>query len=635
MRSLNRNAHKLFVIFPQRNFSTRTSIYNVTQNLHYQGRVSLLSENEHGDVVSWTSMISDFVKKNQPEKGIDLFKRMLMSHQKPNYVTVLSSIQASSCIGSEMLVMEIHCFAIKMGFEIETPIITALLGFYSVWDMESASKLFLLAPDKDVILWSATISAFVKVGEYIKAIDLFKEMQLCGVVPNYVSILSILPACANLSALRIGRELHGFSIKKSFISHLNIQNSLLDMYNKCGSLKESINIFRNIERKDLVSWKSIIHGCNNNDCPRVALSFFYEMQSCCFPMDESIIREVIGMYSTLDETKAGQEIHSFALKLGFLEFVSVVTALLQMYDNFGNIGAARSLFDSLGQKDIIAWSAMISAYAQSEEPSNALAILKWMQWENRKPNEFSFASLLHACSSMEAQDFGEAIHAQVIKFGYTYNAFLASALIFMYCKFGRIQQGKSFFDENSNKDLVCWSSMINGYGINGLGSEALECFLDMLSYGIKPNDVVFVSVLSACSHCGLEYEGWNWFHAMQEKYDITPKLAHYACMVDMLSRQGNVEQALEFVNNMPIMPDKRIWGALLAGCRKTHWASEIHELVAKQLISLDPKNASYYVILSNLYADQGRWDKVEKLRQLMGESKRKKWMGCSVIELNA
>nr|GMC69630.1 pentatricopeptide repeat-containing protein At4g33990-like [Ipomoea batatas] len=634
MHPVFQNAHKLFVRFPKRIFSVRTSTYNVTRSSHFQDQVHCICGNEDDNVVSWTLMISNFVKRNQPQKAIELFKRMLTSNLKPNYVTVLSSIRASSCMDSDNLTMGIHCFAIKMGFELEMPIITALLGFYSVCDMEAAWKLFQQAPEKDFIMWSAMISAFVKIGEYILAIDLFKEMQFCGVLLNYVCILSILPACANLGNLRIGRELHGFSIKRSFTSHVNVQNSLIDMYTKCGSLKESIYVFRHIEQKDLVSWKNIILGCVKNHCHRKALRFFYEMQFCCFDIDETIITEVIGAFSKLNETKAGLGIHCFALKSGFLKCISVMTALLQMYANFGSIETARILFDSLSQKDIIAWSAMISAYAQSEQPSNALAIFKRMQLEHGKPNEFAFHSLLQACSSMAAQDVGETIHTQVMKLGYTSNAFLASTLIDMYCKFGRIHQGKTIFDENPDKDLICWSSMINGYGINGHGNEALECFLDMLSHGIQPNDVVFISVLSACSHCGLEYEGWNWFHAMEEKYDITPKLAHYACMVDMLSRQGNVEEALEFVNKMPIEPDKGIWGALLAGCRKTHGSSEVSELVAKQLISLDPTNASYYVILSNLYADQGRWEEVEKLRQLMDGKKRKKGMGYSVVEVN-
>ncbi|KAK9273090.1 hypothetical protein L1049_017897 [Liquidambar formosana] len=176
--------------------------------------------------------------------------------------------------------------------------------------------------------------------------------------------------------------------------------------------------------------------------------------------------------------------------------------------------------------------------------------------------------------------------------------------------------------------------MINGYGLNGYGTEALKTFADMLHCGIKPNEIVFISVLSACSHCGLEYEGWSWFYSMEEKYGVPPKLAHYACMVDLLSRQGNIEEALEFVNKMPVEPDKRIWGALLAGCRLTPGSIEIAELVADRLVGLDPQNTSYYVILSNLYADQGRWGDVERLRKLLDERGLRKTVGCSMIEAN-
>ncbi|PIN22841.1 hypothetical protein CDL12_04437 [Handroanthus impetiginosus] len=254
-----------------------------------------------------------------------------------------------------------------------------------------------------------------------------------------------------------------------------------------------------------------------------------------------------------------------------------------------------------------------------------------MQFADQKPNEFTFVSLLLACTSVAVIEIGESIHAQIAKYGYLTNTFLTSALIDMYCKFGRTRQGEAVFDESPTKDFICWSSMINGFGINGCGEEVLECFSNMLSCGIEPNDVVFISVLSACSHCGLDYESWNWFHAMESKYGIKPKLAHYACMVDMLSRQGNIKEALEFVNNMPIEPDKRIWGALLAGCKNSDGPSEILEFVARKLISLDPENISYYVVLSNLYADQGRWEEVEKLRSMIDTKSLKKIMGYSTI----
>ncbi|PHT40815.1 hypothetical protein CQW23_19669 [Capsicum baccatum] len=303
------------------------------------------------------------------------------------------------------------------------------------------------------------------------------------------------------------------------------------MYAKCGSLKASVTVFRGIEKKDLVSWRTMIHGCVENDHLSEALSLFSEMRYCCFEPDEGVIREVIGALSQLNEIKIGECFLSFVLKQGYLGCVSVVTALVHMFGGFGDIESARSLFDRLKPKDLIAWSTMIAAYAQNECPSNALDIYRQMQSANEKPNEIIYVSLIQACSSTASEEIGEGIHGQVIKSGNTSNAFLISSLIDMYCRFGRISQGEAIFSECPNRDLICWSSMINGYGINGHGNEALQCFLNMLNSGIKPNDVVFVSVLSTCSHCGLEYEGWNWFHAMKERYGVTPKLARLLSLI--------------------------------------------------------------------------------------------------------
>ncbi|CAN4125667.1 unnamed protein product [Withania somnifera] len=586
MNSIGENACNVFAKMSNRLYSSRISS-SLRESSFFVDPIKFA---EKQNVTSWTSQISSLVRENHFIEAINLFKTMLKEEHKPNYVTVLSVIRAS--VKWQPMVRGIHGFTIKMGFELELPVVTALVGVYSIWDMDTAWQLFNHTKDKDVILWSAMASACVKNGAYVEAIELFRKMHFHGVEPNYVSIVGIVPACANLGALRVGKEIHAYSIKVSYISHVSIQNSLVDMYAKCGSLKASIIVFHGIEKKDLVSWRTMIHGYVENGRFNEALSLFSKMRYCCFELDEGVIREVIGALSQLNEIKIGQCFHSLVLKQGYLGCVSVVTSLLHMYGGFGDIESARSLFDCLNPKDLIAWSTMIAVYVQSECPSNALDIYRQMQSINENPNEIIFVSLIQACSSMAAEEIGEGIHAQVIKWGNASNTFLISSLIDMYCRFGRISQGEAIFSECPNKDLICWSSMINGYGINGHGNEVFQCFLDMLNSGIKPNDVVFISVLSACSHCGLEYEGWNWFRSMEERFGVTPKLAHYACMVDMLSHQGNVEEAFEFVNNMPIEPDKRIWGTLLAGCRKTCVSVEISEIVCKKRSALVPEKTS-------------------------------------------
>lgn len=589
---------------------------------------------EQNDILkSWSSRISSLIRENRPREGVGLFKLMLVKEHRPNFVTVLSLIKAAGSLGSKDLATGIHAYSMKMGLiESQVAVVSALVGVYSHWDMKCAWKLFEETPDRDVVLCSSMVSAFVSKGEYLEAFKLLKEMLLSGVQPNYVTFLSLLPACAELGALELGREIHGYCIKSSFYDHNVLQNSILDMYSKCGDLMAAIDVFERMQNKDVVSWSIILRGCVENERPWKAMEIFFKLLAFCGEnFDECIIQEVIGAYKQLDKNYIRHGFHSLVLKTGFSSYVSVSTELLQVYAKFGDIESARNLFDQLNWKDAVSWSVMIAVYAQSAQPYLVFGVLAEMQLAEQKPNEFTYISLLLACTSLEALEIGKSMHAQIIKDGYSANAYLTSSLIDLYCKFGETSSAEAVFDENTTKDFICWSSMINGWAINGYGEKVLECFSNMLSSGIKPNDVVFISVLSACSHCGLEYEGWNWFHAMEQKYSIRPKLAHYACMVDMLSRQGNIEEALEFVNNMPIKADKRIWGSLLAGCRNSHGPNEVLEDIAKKLISLEPENASYYVILSNLYAEQGRWKDVEKLRNLIHKKSLKKFVGYSVM----
>ncbi|KAK1560706.1 hypothetical protein Q3G72_029915 [Acer saccharum] len=379
---------------------------------------------------------------------------MLLSDRKPNYVTVLSVSRAFGALNCEELIKMVHGLVTKMGFESEVAVLTSVLGFYWNHDMRVARKLFGEISSKDVVLWSAMVAACVKNEQYMEAVEYFREMQHNGVKPNHVSVVSILPACSYVSGgLSLGKGIHGFSIKRVFISFTNVQNSLVDMYAKCGNLEASIGVFNGIWKKDLISWRTVIHGCIVNEGAIKALSIFSLMQSCCFEPDESILRDTIMALLQAKETKVGQSFHCYIMKKGFLDFAFIGTALLHMYAKFGDVGTARDLFDQLNHKDLIAWSAMISVYAQGGQPYNALNTFKQMQLKNEKPNEFTFGGLLQACSSMEAQEFGESIHAHLIKAGYLSNTHLTSALIDLYYE-GRwedVEKLRKLVDENESR----------------------------------------------------------------------------------------------------------------------------------------------------------------------------------------
>lgn len=584
------------------------------------------------NTLSWTVRISRLVANGREKAAIKMFKSMLLHGQRPNHVTLLTVIRAMGVINTLVLSEGIHALLVKTGFESELPVVTALLGLYSSHGIASVFKLFNQIPMKDLILWTALITACLKNEEFAISIDVFREMQYFGIEPNNVSVLSILNACADVGALLAGKELHGYSLRKYVLSDTNLQNSLVDMYAKCGKLDTSILVFDRILNKDLISWNTIICGCVENGYPSNALTMLSAMRSWYIEPNDTTIRAALRACSQIKQLKIGLVLHCHILKIGLSGFVSVGTALLTMYADFGEVATSRILFNQLHHKDVVAWSAMVSVYAKGGHTDHAVDMFKQMGLENEKANEITLVSLLQACSSMGAQRYGKSIHAHVVRVGFSCNMFIASSLIDFYCKVGRINQGRALFDKIQSKDVVCWNSMINGYGMNGCGEEAIQTFYNMLAHGYQPNDVVFVSILSACSHCGLMDEGWKWFSSMENAYGISPNLVHYSCMVDLLSRCGQVEEALEFINKMPVEPDASVWGALLAGCKEVQGAVEVAELAARNLLRLNPENTSYYVILSNMYAECGRWADVERLREVVREKKLRKTVGYSMFE---
>ncbi|XP_039004142.1 pentatricopeptide repeat-containing protein At1g11290, chloroplastic-like [Hibiscus syriacus] len=397
MFSLSRNARKLFAEITQR---IRKSPARLTAALfhrdsNHEDPVSY-AENDYV-LVSWTSNLSKLVRQGQPEEAISLFKRMLllMSNQGPNYVTILSLIKAVDALNWDAPIMMVHGMVVRMGFISEPSVLTALIGSYSVYDMETCWSLFHQIPDKDVVLWSAMIAACVKNKDYLEALELFRRMQIFGLKVNHISIISILPACANLGALRSGREIHGFIIRRMFYRVVSVQNSLVDMYAKCRSLETGIRVFDGMLKKDLVSWRIAVRGYIENERCIEAINVFSKMRLLSFfAPDEFVVQDMIMAMLQSGGSKIGSAFHCYILKSGFLDFVSIATALLQMYAKFDMVGSAKSVFDHMGSKDGIAWNAMISAYTQSVLPLNAVDTFTQMLCMNTKPDYFSLISLL-------------------------------------------------------------------------------------------------------------------------------------------------------------------------------------------------------------------------------------------------
>lgn len=286
---------------------------------------------------------------------------------------------------------------------------------------------------------------------------------------------------------------------------------------------------------------------------------------------------------------------------------------------------------SVGRREIVTWNTLISSYNHNGHFADAIALFDKLLSENLKPNSATLVITLSACSNLASLEKGEMIHHYMKEEGFEFSASLATALVDMYVKCGQLEKSSAVFDSMKARDIIAWNVMISGYGMHGDAKSAIEIFNLMEKEGVKPNELTFLSVLSSCAHVGLVDEGKHIFGRMQY-YSVKPNQKHYACMVDLLGRSGDLQEAEELILSMPIVPDAVVWGSILSAC-KIHNDFERGIRMAKLAIESDPENDGYYITISNMYDSIGNWEEAERARAIMkerGVGKKAGWSAASL-----
>lgn len=344
---------------------------------------------------------------------------------------------------------------------------------------------------------------------------------------------------------------------------------------------------------------------------------------------------ILKSLADLKDVKSGQSVHTQVVKLGHLNDIYVQNSLLNLYASSGDVFLCRRVFDEMPLRDVVSWTVMINGYRVSGRFDYALLTFEQMQFSGVVPNRVTMVNALAACSAFGALDTGVWIHDFITRNGWYLDVRIGTCLIDMYGKCGRVEQGLSVFRKMKETNVFTWNALIKGFALVKCGEEAVRWFYRMEEVGTKPDEVTLIAVLCACVHSGLVQRGREIFLFLANgRYGFSPGAKHYACMVDLFARSGCLMEAQKVINEMPCLPTKSVWGALFAGCR-AHGNLELSEFAAWQLIELEPENSGYYVVLSNLYADMGRWSEVEEVRWLMKERGLKKDSGSSSVQFES
>ncbi|XP_010528137.2 PREDICTED: pentatricopeptide repeat-containing protein At3g26782, mitochondrial [Tarenaya hassleriana] len=511
-------------------------------------------------------------------------------------------------------------------------------------DRQNLTTLFNKYVDKtNVFSWNSVIADLARSGDSVEALRAFDSMRKLSLSPNRSTFPCTIKACSSLLDLFSGKQTHQQAIVFGYQSDVFVSSALIDMYFKCGEIRDARILFDEIPLRNIVSWTSMITGYVQNGNALGAISLFKEFltdekEGCA---DDALSVDSVAMVSTISACSRviakglTESVHGFVIKRGFDEDASVGNTLLDVYAKGGEGGVvvAKKVFDEMAEKDNISYNSIIKVFAQNGLSSEAFeAFRKMVMDSDASFNSITLSTVLLAVSHSGTLRHGKSIHDQVIKTGLEDDVIVGTAIIDMYCKCGRVETARKAFDLMKVKNVRSWTALIAGYGMHGRASEALDVFYRMINAGVKPNYITFVSVLAACSHAGLLDEGSLWFNTMKDKFGVEPGLEHYGCMVDLLGRAGHLQKAWELIETMKMRPDSVIWSSLLGACR-THKNVELAEISANHLFELDPKNCGYYMLLSHIYADAGRWKDVERVRILMKDRGLVKPPGFSLIEL--
>ncbi|XP_054784840.1 putative pentatricopeptide repeat-containing protein At3g23330 isoform X2 [Prosopis cineraria] len=335
--------------------------------------------------------------------------------------------------------------------------------------------------------------------------------------------------------------------------------------------------------------------------------------------------------SALSAIGDGRNIHECVLRTGWETDVFVGAALIDMYAKCGCVGDARQVFDKIVVRDAVLWNSMLAAYAQNGQPDETLSLCIEMAARGVKPTEATLVTVISSSADTACLPHGREIHGFSWRNGFHSNDRVKTALLDMYAKCGSVKVARNLFERLREKRVVSWNAIIAGYAMHGHAIEALDLFEKMRNEA-RPDHITFVGVLAACSRSGLLYEGRAFFNMMVRDYCINPTVQHYTCMVDLLGHCGQLGEAYDLITQMNVMPDSGVWGALLNSC-KIYKNVELAELALEKLVELEPEDAGHYVILSNMYAQSGKWEGVARLRNLMIDKGIKKSTACSWIEV--
>ncbi|MCO5564981.1 hypothetical protein L7F22_018651 [Adiantum nelumboides] len=545
----------------------------------------LFSDMKERSVFSFNFMIRACARHGENEKVFVLLEQMLREGIVPNKVTFVGVFDACSSLIDFERGHKMHALIVNSPFEVDVVVGTGLVNMYgSYGDITGACLCFHKLSERDVIACTTLISALTRQACDKEAFFWFEEMLQESIMPNEVTFISLCGACANHINISKGEHLHARVLSLKEEANVVLENALITMYAKCGSVNSAESIFKTMVDRSLVSWTAIMSAYSQHGfCKEACQHFFYMLQLGVLP-DNVLFTTILATCASSSLLTICKHLHVMILIRNPEMDVVIGTVLVNTYGKCQDVRSAKETFDSLADRNVYTWNALIVAFTQNTENLLAEKFYNQMQEEGILPNKVTSVCVLDACGNNQVSfKRGVQLHACIDQ----QELEVQNALIDMYGKNGELEVAQS----------ITWTVLITAHVQHGQMKEACRLFVRMCEEGLQPDEATFVSILSTCDSEGVLAKGQQ-IHAFILEKRVESDVMVSTALVSMYGRCDSIEDARSVFDRISKRSEVT-WNAMVAIHEQAGQAKEALELFGNmQYDRVSPDYVTFVTLVS-------------------------------------
>uniref|UniRef100_A0ACD5TZP4 Uncharacterized protein n=1 Tax=Avena sativa TaxID=4498 RepID=A0ACD5TZP4_AVESA len=498
------------------------------------GRLALalrvFDEMPHKNVVSWTALLTALSRAGRRHDALRRFAEMRALGVACDSHACAAALTACAEDATGLLWRrgrEVHALCAKLGVDATPYVANTLATLYARrGDVSGALAAVGRMGSLDVAAWTTVISSYVQTGRPKEAVQAFLAMlrgeaSSNSASPNEYTFAAIIAACADISCVHLGEQLHAQAAQRGFASARSVANSLVTLYARtAGCLSAADAVFRESAAKDVISWSAIISGYAQEGLAEEAFALFTEMRRHHCPRpNEFTLASLLSMCANAATLDAGRQLHSLALSAGLENHAMIRSALVDMYGKSGSMSDADVVFSNRTKDDVVSWTAMIVGHAEHGQSKRALELFEEMCRVGLKPDHVAFIAVLSACC-----------HAGEVELGFRYLSAMSKlyglepakehygCVVDLLGRAGRIDEAEELIGRMpaGERDGVVWTSLLRACAARGeeeTGKKASEMAMEAEPWGSGAH----VAMANLFASKGQWHEAAQERHMMKQK----------------------------------------------------------------------------------------------------------------------